>query len=313
MAYHYLTDNFRSFFGRLNPSDTKIAAAASEHRHVTELIEDRSGPAAELAPVCFLQGSYKQQTAIHDINDVDVVALCRLWLQSTPGLLGSGRLWSRNDIFAAVAAALHRSPRYAGKIEYGPQSMCIKVHGAIEVEVLPVMFASDNYDPDKEPFKLFRPERQVWEDGYARKHQEWLSWKNRDAQTSGNFIPAIKVFKHLRTRFGHDVVSFHIECLLFQLADGLYGGAAPDYLANLLTAIARTRSAADWYGQVLRTPCGDRDVFTAAEWPRDSWLKFHELVSTLSVLARAAVDTNDREKAIELWQTILGKEYFPHL
>jgi hypothetical protein len=174
------------------------------------------------------------------------------------------------------------------------------------------VFASGNNDSDKEPFKLFRPEKSEWEDGYARYHQGWLTWKNSNEQAASNFIPAIKVFKHLRTRYGHYAVSFHIECLLFRLANEHYRGSAPDYLANLLTVIART-SAAEWYGQVLKTPCGDRDVFTSAEWSTDSWFKFHELASTLSVLARAAVDTDDREKAIGLWQTILGKEYFPHL
>src|SRR5687768_3545047 len=112
MAYHSLTDNFRSFFGRLNPNPTVASGAAREHQHVTALIEDRSGPAAPIAPVCFLQGSYKQQTAIHDINDVDVVALCQLWYPSSSG---SGDGWNRDRIFATIVAALARSARYAGK------------------------------------------------------------------------------------------------------------------------------------------------------------------------------------------------------
>lgn len=311
MAYHFLTENFRSFFGRLNPSDGTVARAAREHQHVTALIEDRSGPAAPIAPVCFLQGSYKQQTAIHDIHDVDVVALCQLWQPVSNGS-GTGRVWYRDDIFAAIAASLLQSPRYTGRLEYGPQSMCIKVEADMKVEVLPVVFSAGNDDASKEPFKLYRPEKQAWEDGYARYHQYWLTAKNGTDQANGNFIPAIKVFKHIRTRFGLKAVSFHIECLLFRLADHLYRGEAPDYITSLLTTIAST-AASDWYRKAVRTPCGDRDIFTSAEWGPESWVAFHQQMAQLATIAGVAITTQDREQAISYWQTILGKDYFPHL
>jgi hypothetical protein len=78
MAVHGLSRHFGWFFRRLNPSPTFVARASSEYGTVKGLIENPLGPAAALAPHCFLQGSYGQQTAIHTINDVDVVALCRL-------------------------------------------------------------------------------------------------------------------------------------------------------------------------------------------------------------------------------------------
>ena len=79
MAYFALSENFGAFFNRLNPSSTFEKRAASEHATITGLIEDRKGLAASLSPRCFLQGSYKQNTAIYTINDVDIVALCALW------------------------------------------------------------------------------------------------------------------------------------------------------------------------------------------------------------------------------------------
>ncbi len=223
---------------------------------------------------------------------------------------GSGTSWSRDAIFAAIAGAL--LPWYGAQVEYGPQSTCIKVNATIKVEVLPVVFRSGSSDPDNEPFKLFRPERQAWEDGYARLHQQWLTWKNSEEQTGGTFIPAIKVFKHLRTRFGLPAVSFHIECLLFQLPDGLFRGSPVDYLTMLLTTIAAL-PASDWYGHKIMTPCADRDVFTGEEWSFESWFKFHEMINTVAAGAQRAVATADREEAIRLWQSILGDDFFPHL
>lgn len=85
MAVDSLSRNFDSFFARLNPSPTFVTQASSEYNTVKGLIEDRQGPAAVLSPICFLQGSYGQQTAIYTINDVDIVALCQLWQRSSSG------------------------------------------------------------------------------------------------------------------------------------------------------------------------------------------------------------------------------------
>lgn len=309
MAIHELSANFSSFFGNLNPSATKITAAAREHARIVELIEDRSGPASVLAPRCFLQGSYKQDTAIHDINDVDVVALCELW---QPGSGSGNTSWSRDQIFAAIANAIQREARYARAIAYGPTSMCVKVSAGVQVEVLPAVYASGNNDPQKEPFRLYRPESAQWADGFARYHQGWLTWKNAKGQADGNFIPLVKVLKHLRTRFALKAVSFHIECLAFSLPHTALRGSPADVIASVLAQIATT-PAATWYQQIVKTPCEDRDIFTAGEWAADSWFKFHETVVQCANVAYQAVTTHDRAAAIRAWQLILGDEYFPTL
>src|SRR5436305_434018 len=98
MARHALTDHFAAFFARLNPSPSFVRTASSEHRTVTGLIEGTRGAAAELEPRCFLQGSYRQDTAIYTINDVDIVVLCRLWQGGEGG--GGGRSWDRDAWYA---------------------------------------------------------------------------------------------------------------------------------------------------------------------------------------------------------------------
>jgi hypothetical protein len=163
----------------------------------SRLIEDRFGPAGALNAHCFLQGSYRQDTAIYTINDVDIVALCKLWYPPTPGSGSTG--WTRDQIFEAVAQAIRADSRYADKVRYGPTSMVIHVDLAIKVEVLPVVYKSGTSNLQAEPFVLFRPERRQWEDGYAREHQRLLSLKNSALLAGGNFKPMIKVLKHLRS------------------------------------------------------------------------------------------------------------------
>ena len=309
MAVHSLSRHFQSFFGRLNPGSSFEQTASSQHNSIRGLIEDRIGPAAELWPVTFLQGSYRQQTAIYTINDVDIVVLCNLNYPGIPGAIG-GRRYGRDEIFRIIAAPLLADGRYRDKVRFGPQSMCIKVDLGIKVEILPVVYKTGTTEQDKEPFVLFRPEKGRWEDGFARYHQAWLSIKNAADRTQGNFIPAIKVFKHIRSRFGLPAVSFHIECLLYFLADATFLGGPADYLTSVFRVIAAYKPDV-WYQTRCMTPCADRDIFTGTEWRAESWWKFHEMISTCSSLAEVAVATPAESRAIELWQTILGSDFFP--
>jgi hypothetical protein len=306
MAFHAFSSNFDAFFYRLNPSSSFVEKAAREHKAVTELIENVNGPARILAPRCFLQGSYRQRTAMYTINDVDIVVLCELWQPGSGE--SSGRSWGRDEIFTTIAAPLWADGRYREKVRFGPTSMCIKVDLGIKLEILPVVYKAGCNDPQAEPFRLFRPENGQWEDGYARNHQALLTWKN--SNTDGNFIPAIKVFKHLRSFYKLDAVSFHIECLLFSLPDNLFAGGPADWIRQILAHLART-SALDWYSTRIPTPCGERDIFTSNEWAFESWCRFHEIILLASRLAALAQAAEDRKFALESWQALLGEDYFP--
>jgi hypothetical protein len=94
VVIHSLSRHFQSFFGRLNPGPSFEQTASRQHNTIRGLIEDRNGLAFELSPITFLQGSYRQQTAIYDINDVDIVVLCKLWYPGTPGRHRQG-VWQR--------------------------------------------------------------------------------------------------------------------------------------------------------------------------------------------------------------------------
>ena len=309
MAIHSLSANFRSFFARLNPGSSFEATASSQYNTIKALIDDRRGSAAVLSPTCFLQGSYRQQTATYSINDVDIVALCELWYPAATGV-GSSTVYYRDDIFRIIAAPLLADLRYRDKVRYGPGSMCIKVDLGIKVEILPVVFKAENNDPQKEPFCLYRPEKGTWEDGYARYHQQCLSWKNNQDKTRGNFIPAVKVFKHLRSQFKLDSVSFHIECFLHALPGALFVGNPADYLLALCNHIAATPVNV-WYASVCKTPCGDRDIFTPSEWSLENWTQFYNVIEIGARCARLANESTRLSGAIEAWQIILGADYFP--
>lgn len=307
MDTHQHTRHFDYFFSRLNPGRTYETRASSQYNTIKALIENRNGPAGVLAPTCFLQGSYRRETAIYTINDIDIVALCQLWYPPTRGAQ-AGPEWGRHRIFDTIAGALMVDERYKGKVFYSRTSMCIKVDLGIKVEILPVVYQQGNHDPANEPFYLFRPETQQWEQGFARYHQSALTNKNQN--TEGNFIPAVKVFKHLRSRSGLDVASFHIECFLHLLPNALFLGSPADYIPRLLELIASIDGPACW-NENYRTPCGDRILFSGSEWTLNGWLAFHQRVGAWNNIAQLASVERNAILSRLLWQQLLGDGFFP--
>jgi len=194
--------------------------------------------------------------------------------------------------------------------------MCIKLDLGLKVEILPAARNANLQVGETEPFYLWRPSAGQWELGYAGRHREYLSLKNRPHNllagtgTDGNFIAMIKVVKHLRNMAGLDAVSFHIETLLYHIADQRFLGSPAVYIPSVLRAIA-ARGADEWYRQPVMTPCGDRDIFTPTEWTRSSWNPFYEAVSMWATLAEIAASHVDRGIAITWWKRLLGSDYFP--
>jgi hypothetical protein len=248
------------------------------------------------------------------------VLLCR-GLSFPPNALAlatiPGYRWPRDRIFGAIESAIRGDGRYASKlVPAKPTSMCVKLDLGVKVEILPAVRNANVQAGESEPFYLWRPSSGRWELGYAGRHRECLSYKNRPRNllegtgTDGNFIRMIKVVKHLRDMAGLDVVSFYIETLLYRIGDQCFLGSPAEYIPLVLRAIA-AQTADQWYGQRVMTPCGDRDIFTPTEWTRDSWNIFHERVSTWAAMAEIAAANADRSVAITWWQYLLGANCFP--
>ena len=310
-ANYKLTINFAAFFKRINPSPTYKKAAASAHSQITALIEDHDGPAGDLRIRCFLQGSYRRETAIHTINDVDIVALCSLSHTS------AATQNTRDQIFEMIADAIACNAAYKGKIRYRKRSVCIKVDlESVKIEILPALRVKGK-PYTYEPFYMYRPNEDesldgYWQRAFARYHQESCTQKN--SGTDGLFIPMIKVLKHLRIVDSYlspeDAISFHIECLLYALKDSIYSGSICDCIEAVLRAIAGfTPDKAEQSD--LKSPCKDRNLFGPTEWDIVSYRRFHKAVGRWYEIASSANQEDAKDKAISAWKQLLGDGYFP--
>ncbi len=323
---HKLIDHFNAFFRNINPAATWVTRAASQYNSLKALLEQDPFLRSNLAIECRTQGSYDRYTAIHSINDLDMLAFCtNLHYPPRQSLLApSGPGWTRDRIFHALEAVIANDGRYQhALVRSNYQSMCVKLDLGIKVEILPVVPQADAFISTGEPFYLWRPSTGVWELGYGQMHQSKLSEKNADAYhsvldnglvvgigTDGNFIPAVKVIKHLCSIHGVAAVSFHIECLLYSLPCEVFWGSPSSFIFQILAYISAQEPLA-WYGQQLMTPCGDRDIFSAAEWELGSWLNFHAACKEWYEIALYAGTAYTSSQAVEGWQRLLGTGWFP--
>lgn len=323
---HKLTDHFNAFFRNINPAATWVTRASSQYNSLKTLLENDPFLRSNLAVECRTQGSYDRYTAIHSINDLDMLAFCTNLhfppRQSFFGLSGPG--WTRDRIFYALEAVIANDGRYqTSLVPSNDQSMCVKLNLGIKVEILPVVPQANAFISTGEPFYLWRPSAGAWELGYGQMHQSKLSEKNADAYhsvqdnglivgigTDGNFVPAVKVIKHLCSIHGMDAVSFHIECLLYSLPSEVFWGPPSSFIFQILAYIS-AQNPATWYGQKLMTPCGDRDIFSAGEWELNSWLDFHASCKRWYDIALYASSAYTSSLAVEGWQRLLGVGWFP--
>lgn len=318
--HHHHTARFRHFFGRLNPSPTLTSQASSQYAGIKAALEGATELATDYRVTCFQHGSYGRDTATDNINDLDIVALCRGLEAPNPAavpnlLAPPGRQWFRGDIFTAFETALRQTRYRTALVPSKPTSLCVKLNLGIKVEILPAIMAPGVTDPSHEPFYIWRPEQNRWVPTYARHHQQWLSaanaapaFANRNT-ADGRLIPMIKVMKRLRDNIGASAVSFHIETLLTKVPAAMYRGSPPTYISNILEFLANL-NANVWNSQCL-TPCGDRDIFHPNEWSLGSWQAFHEHIKLWASLATFAATERDERSSVQIWQSLLGNTYFP--
>lgn len=311
MAIHKLSENFKWFFKRLNPSPSYVAQASSAQQEVRRLIEAKEGPAEHLKILTFIQGSYGRDTAIHTINDVDVVAVANLERSA------SANRRTRDQLFETIATSILENKRYCGKVQYGQSSMCVKViQSNVKIEVLPAL-RRKGFQQDSEPFEVFgQPSRVLegtacWHSAFAREHQERISSRNREA--NGMLVPMIKVVKHLRSQnMGNDsskAPSFLIECLMYALMPRVYSATVADCIERVLASIGGF-DPLKAISSGMRTPCMDKEVFKS-EWATEDYRCFHQKVSEWHTQAAQANNAVDRDRSIALWKSLLGESYFP--
>jgi hypothetical protein len=265
------------------PSEAVRAQAIAHHQKVRAQLGDRDY-------VTFLQGSYSNDTALADMNDVDIVAVRR-------GLGGAGSAsfgaeqWS--SLFREVGAKL--APLGPWKRE----DKCIRLNTpGVRVDIVPAIALGS--DPAGDPIAIysFRTGRQKknWPHG----HQERGRLKSQ--ATNGGFKQAVRLFKKWKTcQFGTRKVapSYYVESLLYQLPNDTFSG---DPVIDFITVAKRIVERYPRAQGSLSRIAGEGNLLTPDEWDATSFGEFLGKLATAIPHAERALQAPDRERARSAWR-----------
>ncbi|PIT88665.1 MAG: hypothetical protein COU29_02770 [Candidatus Magasanikbacteria bacterium CG10_big_fil_rev_8_21_14_0_10_36_32] len=185
------------------PSPTKTTQVANLQNYIQELLSNTHHT--------FLQGSYKNDTAISDINDVDIVAVRLTTYSGTFSSMHFEQSIPWEDIFSEIERKLRSQTRYTWTVTRGDK--CIKIRGTFNADVVPAVQIGQDHLVDPIAVYSFRDGREKI--NYPRDHYENGIQKND--LTDGKYKPVVRMFKNwVKNHFPDNniISSFKTEALV---------------------------------------------------------------------------------------------------
>ncbi len=254
------------------PAPSTVAAVKSLHENIRSLLGSDYDT--------FLQGSYRNDTGVANINDVDIVALRNSTYSGEFSQLRFSESVSWQTIFARLQASLESYPDYRGKTEVGVK--CITVKTGFRADVVPaVRIDVDGNDPIA--IYSFRAGRE--RKNYPRVHYE--NNVKKQVRTSGTYKPTARMFKRWARNWfeGTKVApSFYVECLVHSVPDELF--VADGALAFFLVGHHISEKVS--LSSVVMSVAGDKDILVTDEWDTARYEQFRtKLDDAITCVAQA--------------------------
>lgn len=259
-------------------------------------LQDAIRDALEEPYETFLQGSYKNDTAIRDINDVDVVALRKRTVSTVFSQERYDVVESWDSIFRDIETRLQSTARFRGKVSRGDK--CVKVADTQNADVVPAVRIK-SYDQDPVAVFSFREgtERQNW----PRVHYANGVQKHRG--TSQTFKPVVRMFKSWVANHWpkqSPAPSFYVECLISNVPDERFS-------TDLALAFF---SVGFWIEQnlpasptpVVWSVARDKDILVASEWHPDNYAVFVRQLAVSTTYIAGALQATSVAEAVRLWR-----------
>jgi len=250
----------------------------------------------------FLQGSYKNDTAIRDINDVDIVAVRRTVVSSVFSSESYSTVVPWTDIFQRIEQALNATDRFRGKVRRGDK--CIKVTDTWNADVIPAVRIKAT--PEEDPIAVYSFRESSERPNWPRVH--YANGVAKQKATKDHFKPAVRMFKNWAANHWPDsniAPSFYVECLVSNVPDSEFVGDFAQcmvlvgmWIVNNLPAEASTK---------IWSVARDKDVLVGGEWSFGQYGTFYrQLAHSMKLLVMAHQATTSAE-ALRLWKMVFNE------
>ncbi|KZS71502.1 hypothetical protein A4G29_20360 [Mycobacterium kansasii] len=272
------------------PSTARTTAVKSLQENVRAALAAAGGNNFDT----FLQGSYRNNTAIADINDVDIVALYDPW--RTPATRSD---WER--LFTAIANILTNSPRVTGTVTLGDK--CVKLAGTLHADIVPAISPRPHSSPD--PITIYS--RNAWQErpNYPRTHYQ--HGVDKQAATDDAFKATVRLFKRwVRQYPSLNAPSFYIECAVHNVSDDAFGTYLPLSFAGVAVKIIERSPHS-----VIKSVAGDKDILVTEEWPSQDFAEFQRHLRSDMKYVLGAIQADTQVEADRLWKRAFGDRALP--
>jgi hypothetical protein len=267
------------------PSATRSTAVKSLHENIRSALEIWSDKQFDT----FLQGSYRNGTAIADINDVDIVALYDPWSSPEPPARWE---W----LFSRVAEILRETSLVSGRIKLGDK--CVKVEGELNADIVPAISRTTYSTAD--PVIVYSRRERAERPNYPRTHYE--NGVSKQDSTKGTYKPTVRLFKRWKRQYSDlNAPSFYVECAVHSVASATFSSYLPLSFASVALEICDYSRYA-----VIKSVACDKDILVPQEWHPDDFVRFQEKLLGDARIVVSAMTASTEAEANRLWKLAFG-------
>ncbi len=286
-----LLGDFRGHVSSLEPDDDAVDAAIAAHKKVRcQLKTDEQSRDAH--KMTFLSGSYARHTAIHDINDVDVICVLDIDTSITePEIVLTWLL--------GVLSGYYDETRPQGR------SIGASAEKGVWLDIVPASAIS----ADDGPLRIPDRDAQQWVRSHPKGQIAAATGKN-DA-TDGYYVQTVKLIKAWRDRLPTEKSkpkSYILETLVHQ-----YIGKPSSHARAVVNVLEGVQANYGFCRGSATVPQiadpGDTSVNIAKRWASEDFDAFLDQVKSAAQTARNAFDSTDEAESRKLWRKLFGANF----
>lgn len=286
-----LSGEFSNYVSSLEPGEDAVAAAKAAHEKLRERLRSDEDT-KEAHKDTYLSGSYARHTAIHNINDVDVICIVDIDHADTePELVLS---WLHG-----VLSKYYKETRLQGR------SIGASAAKGVWLDVVPSTPVSADDGP------LWIPDRDArqWVQTHPKGQMAAATSKNK--VTNGYHVQVVKLLKAWRDRLPTEKSkpkSYILETLVHQTI-----GLPSSYARAVVNVLEGIQTSYGFYRGTAIVPQipdpGHSSVNVAKRWASDNFNAFLEQVNAAAETARKALDEKDEVESRKLWRKLFGATF----
>jgi hypothetical protein len=286
-----LAADFKALLSLIEPSDADVADAKAAHEKVRQQLRtDKESKDAHKDT--FLSGSYARDTAINEINDVDVIWIVDIDRPNTPA----------ERVLAWTEAILLK---YYKEITRQGRSVRAVAAKGVCLDIVPATLIAADDGP------LWIPDRTAHDWVATHPKGQIQAKTNKNQATGGYYVQTIKLMKFWRDRLPAESCKLK-SYILESLVHGSIGSPASHAAAvvNVLEGVDRTYRAYCGLNTVPTIPDpGYGSVNVAKHWQFKDFNDFMKQVKEAAGTARKAFDTANEAESRKLWRQVFGSKF----